>query len=272
MSEKFSQQSRRRFVKTGALTSGALALGLVGNAAAQQTETPTGDGGDGDEEFRRAAMFSDEFYSGAVFRVVSPNLENQPLVTDPGGLQDWNVRVIEYFNTNEENYLFLPPDAQVQEGDLYVFDDAFTPFDDVDVDDEDLVVAPYRPLGQEDFPFELEEGTDFELVDEGGGEAAVRPQDFYSGGLFRITSGPQGWVPADVADSGLFTDYDTVHAEYLGTNDEFLFFPQEGAAVEQGRLYVMWDEFEFLDPVGNLVATEFDVVNEGSLTVDDEFL
>lgn len=256
-------------MKVGALTSGALALGLSGSAGAQQTETPT-ETPAGEGDWRSAIMFNDEFHAGAVFRVASPELEGLPQLQNEDALGNRNVRIIEYFNTNEENYLFLPAGAEVEEGDLFVFDETFAPVTDGVGDG--LVQVQYRPLGEDGFPFQLDEGEQFEFGDEGGGEAAVRPSDFFAGALFRITSGPQGWVPEDVGESGLFTDYTTRHASYLGTDDEFLFFPQEGASVETGRLYVMWDEFEFFDPVGDLVATEFDVVNEESVTVDEEFL
>lgn len=271
MIEKRKGEPRRWFVKAGALTSGALALGLSGGATAQQTETPTDDGVSDDAEYHQALTFNDEFRSGAVFRVLSPELEEQPLTDTEAAIDDWSVRVIEYFNTQEEVYLLLPPAAQVEEGELYVFSDESSRATGIS-DDDNLVRVRYRPLGQEDFPFQLEEGEDFDLLDEGGGEAAVRPANFFSGALFRITSGPQGWVPEDIEESGVFTDYDTVHAEYLGTNDQFRFFPQEDAEIQQGRLYVMWEEFEFVDPAGNTVAAEFDAVDEESLTVDDEFL
>jgi hypothetical protein len=33
----------------------------------------------------------------------------------------------------------------------------------------------------------------------------------------------------------------------------------------------MWGEFEFFDPVGDLVASEFDHVDEDTITLPDEF-
>lgn len=265
--------TRRSVLKTGAATTGALALGATGSVAAQQEGTPEGDD---QPEYRPAVVQLEEFNAGSVFRVASPALQDAPALDDREAVSDHSVRVIEYFNTNEEASLFVPPGSSVQQGELYVFGDgnAVTTFpeDDDDTPYSELVQVQYRPLGREEFPFDLEEADGFDILEEGGGEAAIRPADFYTGALFEISSGPQGWVPADVADSGFFTDYDTVHAEYLGTNDEFLFFPQEGAEIDAGRLYVMWNEFEFFTPEGNLVATEFDVVNEESIEVDDDFL
>lgn len=269
MNENPTSESRRWFVKAGALTSGALTLGLSGSAAAQQTETPTETPDGGQPNWRQALMFSDEFFTGAVFRVVSPVLDDAPGTETPSAVEDWTVRVIEYFNTNQEEFLFVPPDQSVDQGELYRLGDRFVPATN---GAGGLMEVEYRPLDVEDFPFDLEEGEEFELLDEGGGEAAVRPRDFFTNTLFRVTSGPQGWVPEDVENSGFFTDYNTVHAEYLGVDDEFLFFPQEGAEVQVGNVYVLWDEFEFFDPAGRLVAAEFEPVDEESITVDDEFL
>ncbi|WP_238717421.1 hypothetical protein [Natronorubrum halophilum] len=236
-------------------------------------ETPTesdGDGGDG--QFQEAITTGETYFSGAVFRVVSPALQDAPVVDNPDVLQNHSVRVIEHFNTNEEGYLFVPPDAQIEEGEQYVFDDRLSSPTEDELAISDLVRVQYRPLTEEDLPFDLETVEDFEILDDSGGEAAVRPDNFFSGAPFEITSGPQGWVPQDIEQSGLFTDYNTVHAEYFGTNNRFLFFPQEEAEMEQGELYVMRDESEIFDPVGNLVAAEFAVVDEESVTIDDDSL
>lgn len=193
MNEESTSQSRRWFVKTGAVTSGALALGLSGGAAAQQTETPTEEPTEtpsGDQpDWRQAFMFSDEFHAGTVFRVVSPVLEDPPAAETPPAVEDWSVRVIEYFNTNQEEYLFVPPDANLEEGELYRLGDQFVPATN---GARGLMEVEYRPLDAEELQFDLEEGDEFELLDEGGGEAAVRPRNFFTNTLFRVTSGPQG--------------------------------------------------------------------------------
>ncbi|WP_245852931.1 hypothetical protein [Natrinema ejinorense] len=234
---------------------------------AQETTTENGDG-----QFRAAITTGEMYFSGAVFRVVSPALQDAPVVDNPDVLQNHNVRVIEHFNTTEEGYLFVPQDAQIEEGEEYVFDDRLSSPTEDELAISDLVRVQYRPLTGEDLPFELEIQEDFEILDDDGGEAAVRPDNFFSSAPFEITSGPQGWVPQDIEQSGLFTDYNTVHAEYFGTNNRFLFFPQEGADTEPGQLYVMRDESEIFDPAGNLVAAEFSVVDEETLTIDDESL
>lgn len=79
-------------------------------------------------------------------------------------------------------------------------------------------------------------------------------------------------MPPDVEQSGLFTDYNTVHAEYFGTNEQFLLFAQEAAETEQDRLYVMRDESEIFDPAGNLVAAEFNAIDEDTFTIDRDAL
>lgn len=217
-------------------------------------------------------MYPDEFFGGTVFRVASPALENPPATEQQAVPENWTARVIEYFNTNQEVYIFVPPDAKLQAGELYRLGEEYsTATNRDDATGSDLLDIRYRPLDVEDFQFELEEGDQYEFGD-GGGEGAVRPRNFYTNTLFRVTSGPQGWVPDDVAQSGWFTDYNTVHAQYLGTNDSFLFFPQEDPQVEEGGVYVLWEEFEFLDPAGNLVAVEFNQVDEQSITVSEEFL
>ncbi|WP_239642087.1 hypothetical protein [Natrinema versiforme] len=243
---------------------------MTGRTVAQET-TGTNDGGS-DGQFREAIATGEAYFSGAVFRVVSPPLQDAPVVDNPDVLQNHNVRVIEHFNTNEEGYLFVPQDAQIEEGEQYVFDDRLSSPTEDELAITDLVRVQYRPLTDEDLPFELESEEDFEIVDDNGGEAAVRPDNFFSSAPFRITSGPQGWVPQDIEQSGLFTDYNTVHAEYFGTNNQFLFFPQEGAETEEGELYVLRDESEIFDPAGNLVAAEFNLVDEETFAFDDDSL
>ena len=260
-------QTRRRVIRTGAATVGAFALGVPGSTTAQESGDDAAD-----VSFRDAISTRETYFSGAIFRVVSPPLENTPAVQNTEPIRNHSVRVIEYFNTNEEGYLFLPQSAQVERGQVYVFDDRLGPSTRAELPAANLVRVQFRPLGQSDLPFELDEDEDFEYLENGGGEAAVRPDDFYASALFEITSGAQGWFPQDIEQSGLFTDYNTVHARYLGTNQRFLLFAQEAAGTNTGQLYVMRDESEIFDPAGNLVAAEFNPVDENSLTFDEDFL
>lgn len=258
-------------MKAGAVTSAALGLGATGSATAQETAAQNGDG-NADGRFRNAIATQEAYFSGAIFRVVSPPLKDAPAVGNQDLLKNYNTRIIEHFNTNDQAYLFVPKDSAVTKGEVYVFDDRLGDQREGELASENLLRVQYRPLTDADLPFKLEADEDFEILEEGGGEAALRPDDFYSKALFEITSGPQGWVPQDIEQSGLFTGYNTVHARYLGTMQQFLLFAQEGAQTETGQLYVMRDEAEIFDPAGNLVAAEFSPIDEGSLTFDDEFL
>ncbi|GAB3670165.1 hypothetical protein [Halopiger thermotolerans] len=272
MNDQLSRRSRRWFVKAGAIASAAFGLGTTGSVGAQNSSNETGTGTETDQgQLREAYTTGETFFSGTVFRVVSPPLENAPPVGNPESLQNYSVRVIEFFNTNEEGYLFVPQNTQIEEGQKYVFDQWEAPIRE-EIDTSELVRVQYRPLGDADLPFDLEVEEDFEVLDDTGGEAAVRPDNFFGSAPFTITSGPQGWVPPDVEQSGLFTDYNTVHAEYFGTNEQFLFFVQEGAETQEGRLYIMRDESEVFDPAGNLVAAEFNAIDEDSFTIERDDL
>lgn len=264
--ERSVQSSRRTVLKASGAATVASLLGFSGSAVAQEGGDGGGQGG------MTAWLFNDEVRPGAVFRVASPELADQPNVNEdvadvlPSGS---TTRIIEYFNTQEEATLLLQSDADVEEGELYQFTETMQFVEGAG--GEGLVRVQFQPVEDEDFPFDLVDSEDVEVLDEGG-EGAIRPRNFSAGSIFRVTSGQQGWVPDDVGQSGYFTDYNTVHAEWLGTDDEFLFFPQEDAEVETDALYTVEQEWELLDPVGNLVAVEFNRVEEDSLSVDDEFL
>lgn len=268
MTEQLNRRSRRWFVKTGAITSAALGFGAVRNAGAQNStvESETEQG-----QLQEAYTTGETYFSGTVFRVISPPLQDTPAVDAPDRLRNYSVRVIEFFNTNEEGYLLVPQDTQIEEGTKYVFDQWEAPIQ-TEVSTSEFIRVQYRPLTESDLPFDLEVEEDFDILDDSGGEAAVRPDNFFSSAPFTITSGPQGWVPPDVEQSGLFTDYNTVHAEYFGTNNQFLLFVQEAAETEQGQLYVMRDESEIFDPAGNLVAAEFNAIDEDTVTIDRDEL
>jgi len=260
------QSSRRTVLKASGAATVASLLGFSGGAVAQEGD------GDGNQGGMTGYMFNDEVRPGAVFRVASPELVDQPNVNEAvaGALPTGSTtRVVEYFNTQEEATLLLPGEADVEEGELYQFTETLQFVDGAG--SEGLVRVEFQPVDDEDFPFDLVESDEVEILDEGG-EGAVRPRSFSAGAVFRVTSGPQGWVPDDVAQSGYFTEYNTRHAEYLGTDDEFLCFPQEDAEVETDAIYTVESEWELFDPVGNLVTVEFSRVEEDSIPIDDEFL
>ena len=263
--ERSVQRSRRTVLKASGAATVASLLGFSGSAVAQE-------GGGDDQGGMTAWMFNDEVRPGAAFRVASPELADQPNVNEDvaGALPAGSTtRVVEYFNTQEEATLLLPEDADVEEGERYQFTETMQFVEGAS--GEGLVRVQFQPIEDDEFSFDLVESDEVEILDEGG-EGAIRPRNFSAGSIFRVTSGPQGWVPDDIEQSGYFTEYNTLHAEYLGTDDEFLFFPQEDAEVEIDALYTVEQEWEMFDPVGNLVAVEFSRVEEDSIPVDDDYL
>jgi len=83
--------TRRTFIKKGAVTSGALMLGLSGSG----TVAAQNGGGQG-------LMYTNEFNGDALFRVISPVLEQNPEVdTDENIFNEYTTRRISYLNTDE---------------------------------------------------------------------------------------------------------------------------------------------------------------------------
>lgn len=275
MGEKTNRESRRGFMKKSALTSGGLAVGLTGSVTAQATETTTGVGGDVDAG-GEALIFNDEFRPGTQFRVVSPVLEQNPDIG--GGEQrgiwnEYNTRRIQYLNTNEEVYLFPAQDAEIEEGRVYELKGNFSLFAD-GAHGRDVLSVFFGPVGEDevlisDDDGQLDPGEDFEIVD-GGGKALVRADSFYPGSLVQITSGVVEWTPREqVRGSDIFSAYNTRHAEYLHTNDEFLIYTAHDGEFEPGAVYMMRDEFDITDPEGTLLTVDLDRVNRDDL--DDGF-
>lgn len=286
-------ESRRSFLQKGALASGAAAVGLGGLGLSRsadpvagqddnETATPNGTDASGDAGLQangggKALMFNDEFRPGAQFRVKSPVVEQNP---DVMGVQEgdvfseYNTRVIEYLNTDEEAYFFPAHDAEVEQGAIYELHDNFTLFDD-DAADSGIIDVRFESVGEDDvlFPSEdnqLDPQEDFDLV-EGGGKALVQAGDFHPGALIEITTDVVEWTPRpDVQGSDVFSEYNTRHARYLNTNDEFLLYPAEAADVAQGEVYLIQDEFDITDPEGQLVTTDLDRVDGDDL--DDALL
>lgn len=169
MTGQLSRRSRRWFVKAGAITSTALGIGAVGSAGAQNS---TAENETDQDQLREAYTTGETYFSGTVFRIVSPPLQDAP-VDVPDRLQDHGVRVIEFFNTNEEGYLLVPQDAQIDEGEKYVFDQWEAPIQN-EVATSELVRVQYRPLTESDLPFDLEVEEDFDILDDSGG-GSCRP-------------------------------------------------------------------------------------------------
>ncbi|MFC6824975.1 twin-arginine translocation signal domain-containing protein [Halopelagius fulvigenes] len=281
MEENSHRESRRDFMKKSALTSGALAVGLTGSATAQETGTTNGTGtttgtsgdvGDGG----KALMFNDEFRPGAQFRVVSPVLEQNPDVegVEQGDIwSEYNTRRIQYLNTNEEVYFFPAHDAEIQEGTVYELQTNFSLFAD-ETNDEGVISVSFEPVSEDDVLISEDDGQldpneDFEIVD-GGGKALVRAGNFYPGSLVQITSDVLEWTPRQqVQGSDIFSAYNTRHAEYLNTNDEFPIYTAHDGEFEPDAVYVMRNEFDVTDPEGALLTVDLDRVNQDDL--DDGF-
>lgn len=278
-----TDESRRGFLQKGALSSGAFAFGLgslgftdsgvvmqtEGNETETPgTETPVGTVDEGGE----ALMFNDEFRAGAQFRVKSPVINEDPAIRNVAQdtvFGEYNTRAIEYLNTDEEVYLFPAEDAEVEQGVVYELHDEYFRFDDASPDSGILDVrferVPEEDVLVPDEDNRFEPMDDFDVV-EGGGKALVDVRNFSPGALLEITSGVVEWTPGpDVQGSDIFSTYNTRHARYLNTNDEFLIYPAGAADVEEGGVYLMQNEFDVTDPEGQLVTADLDRVDEDDL-------
>lgn len=240
-------------LKKGALASSALLVGLssTGAVAAQDDgSNEQNTGGDG-------LMYTDEYHSQAQFRITSPVIEENP---DVGGVSDlwadYNTRMIEYLNTNEQMYFFPAEDADVSEGDVYEFGESFTLFDPGEFIETDFM--PIDEESEEYYPY----GGDYDTVD-GGGQALVRFQNANTSALLQITSEVVEWSPReDVQGTDIFTDYNTRHATYLNTNDQFTIYPSQDADIQVDTVYEVSDQFEITDAEGNLVTVDLEEVDD----------
>ncbi|WP_436907949.1 hypothetical protein [Halosimplex marinum] len=285
-------ETRRSILKKGALATGAAAgvagcagLGDEGPAAETDTDGATdtdvlGDGTDTDDgtetdddgavegDGGKALMFADAFRGGAQFRVTSPVIEQQPEVEgveDGAVWSDYNTRVVEYVNTEEDVLLFPAHDAEITEGRVYELHDNFTWLSD-DAGDQGVVDVRFTELDQE----EVFDPDDVNVFDEGGGKALVRWSNYRPGAILEITSEVVEWTPRDdVAGSDIFSDYNTRFARWIN-GGTFQIYPAGDASIEQGQAYRMTSEFDVTDPEGNLVTTDLERVelSEGIATGD----
>lgn len=261
-----SRETRRSFLTKGALAAGA-AVGLAGcsqlrgqeaPANGTATDSPTGTDAPG-KGGGKALMFNTEFRGGAQFRVVSPVIEQRP---DVEGVQEddvfseYNTRVIEYLNTDEDVTFFPAHDAQVQQGRVYELHDNFTLFSD-ETNDAGIIDVRFTRVGEQ----QAFDPDDWAVVEDGGGKALVRWNEYRPGAVFKITSGVVEWTPRDdVQESDVFSGYNTRFAEWVNTQDDFQVYPAQDAQVQRGAHYRMTGEFDVTDPEGNLVTVDLERV------------
>jgi len=235
-----------------------LGLSSTGTAAAQNEsdgQEPVQNGGGG-----TGLMYTNEFNAEALFRVVSPVLEQNPEVdTDEDVFSEYNTRRIMYLNTDEQVYLFPSQDAEIQEGNVYQLSDSFSLFED----NGELMEVDFDSASEDDPIFD----GDYEIIG-GGGQALVQTQNFDAGALLRVTSPVVDWTPPEEAqESDVFADYNTRNAQYLNTNDQFTIYPAEDAQIEQGAIYQISDEFEITNAEGNLMTVSLERVDEEGLNI-----
>lgn len=158
--------SRRSFMKKGALATGALAIGASGTALAQEGNGQVGDDGEGTTlgEGWKALTFVSNFHPNARFAIVSDVVEwvpNYGEVQD-SWFSDYNTYQIRWLNTDEIVPLFVAQDAQIGEYDgdlgfitddeeedqpqLYEMDQEWTPFGD----NERLITVNVSPVGEDE--------------------------------------------------------------------------------------------------------------------------
>ncbi|WP_435180700.1 twin-arginine translocation signal domain-containing protein [Halorussus sp. AFM4] len=189
--ELTGESSRRTFMKSSALASGGLALGVsgAGTVAGQQD----GDGGD----WKRGLMFQTNYYPRAQFTVRSKplpwapvynqneedflNEENQGLLfQNPAVFRNMNAHVIEWqFAGQEWGFLFIPNDVNVQQGQTYRTSPVFGTFGPDDFEEYGIGpdVTDDAFVGADENQY-LDEGANelglitiqFQPVDGGGGD------------------------------------------------------------------------------------------------------
>lgn len=266
-----TRESRRSFIKKGALTSGGLSVGVgsVDVVAAQQT-------GEGEEsDLRSGVMFNHEYHPGAQIRVTSPAIQELPdldVADEQNPLDGHHLRIVEYVNTSEQAQLFLPSDVEVQQGSVYELARITQVFESSPA--KGLVSIQFGPVEQGDALFDddgtpsLEPGQDFDVID-GGGTVLISGYRFYFGALFRVDSAVIDWTPREkIQQVDTSAEYNTRLAEYLGTAMNFVFYPSNDATIERGAVYVMREDSDIAEVRGRFLSVEVNRVDEESLDED----
>lgn len=168
--------SRRSFIKKGAVATGALALGASGSAVAQRGNDDILDEG------WQALVFIDNFHPNARFTFVSGVVDWVPNYGDINDslFADYNTYHIRWLNTDEVVPLFVAEDANIGEYDsdlgfipdadddsdqpqLYEMEQEWTPFGD----NERLITVEASPV-DEDTEDSILETEDWWQSDESG--------------------------------------------------------------------------------------------------------
>ncbi|WP_226483164.1 twin-arginine translocation signal domain-containing protein [Natrinema amylolyticum] len=156
-----SDDSRRSFMKKGALATGALALGASGTATAQEDD---GVFGDLDDAWK-ALIQVDNFHPNARFTFVSGVIEWSPNYGDvqDSWFSDYNTYQIRWLNTDEVVPLYVAHDANIGEYDeelgfipdadddqnqpqLFEMNQEWTPFSD----NNRLITVNASPVGEDE--------------------------------------------------------------------------------------------------------------------------
>lgn len=125
----FGGETRRSFVKKGALASGTAVLGLSGTAAADDDQEDDDDDVFVNEEQAKCILFQNDFRPGSEFIITSPVIEWTPNVPQNLGspFEGYNTRIIRYRGSGDNVVFFQSQDAQVpnfsQEAGFVVDDD-----------------------------------------------------------------------------------------------------------------------------------------------------
>ena len=157
-----SDESRRSFMKKGAVATVGASAAVSGAASAQEG----GDGADGTlTEGWKGLMFANHFQPGARFTFVSGVIEWTPNYGDvqDSYFSDYNTRMIRWLNTGETVPLFVAQEANVGQFDqdlgfvtdvdddpnqpqVFEVNQEFTPFDD----NQRLVTVNASPVAEDE--------------------------------------------------------------------------------------------------------------------------
>ncbi|RBI59121.1 hypothetical protein DMJ13_23385 [halophilic archaeon] len=115
VSRLLGESSRRTFLKRGTFAATALGLGGTATAAAQ----------DGDQTYF-GLIPQGQFRGGARFQIVSEAIGYAPVQRDAQG-QEYATRAIKYTGAPGNMMLFVPQNADLQQGQVYQFQPRYTP-------------------------------------------------------------------------------------------------------------------------------------------------